>query len=323
MEDMARPEGARAGSQTGPDNVAVPPMPAIRSYEQYTGVTHPVREGISPTIGWQFRRESKGGPVFALITRSGFLGAYKVHTSFPLTAPGWVQAWQALAGMSPENAARIEQTLREREAEDLARRQRSGEGPGPAPLNAEIAVMLRRVTLLGGYVASSDMLVGRHYDVRFLGDRLGVYPHRLPNVLVDLAYRDVQVVDIGGPGLVKSGGGFAGGGVGAVGALEGMAVAAVLDAVTTRKTITTVIRVQAASAELFLLHTQQTPEQVRMHLSRPLAAIRAAQAPPTAAASANAASQAEHLTRLAGMLESGLLTREEFDALKAKLLSEL
>jgi Short C-terminal domain len=119
---------------------------------------------------------------------------------------------------------------------------------------------------------------------------------------------------------VKSGGGFAGGGFGAVGALEGMAAAVVLNALTTRKTITTVIRVQAVTAELFLLSTQQTPEQVRMDMSHQLAAIRAARSP--AAGQPGPAAQVEQLTRLASMLESGLLTREEFDTLKARLLSQ-
>jgi hypothetical protein len=101
-----------------------------------------------------------------------------------------------------------------------------------------------------------------------------------------------------------------------------MAVAAVLNALTMRTTITTVIRMQAATAELFLLHTEQTPEQVRMHLSRPLAAIRAARATSAAADPPSASSQVEQLTRLAGMLDRGLLTREEYDLLKARLLSE-
>ena len=41
-------------------------------------------------------------------------------------------------------------------------------------------------------------------------------------------------LEIGGPGLVKTGGGFVGGGFGARGAIEGMAIAAVLNGLTTR-----------------------------------------------------------------------------------------
>jgi hypothetical protein len=123
---------------------------------------------------------------------------------------------------------------------------------------------------------------------------------------------------------VKSGGGFVGGGFGAVGALEGMAVAGVLNALTSRTTITTIVRVQSAACELFLLHTQLTPEQLRIHLSHPLGAIRSARAAADALGQRRAASTAspvEELTRLAAMLEGGLLTRDEFDTLKANLLS--
>jgi hypothetical protein len=119
---------------------------------------------------------------------------------------------------------------------------------------------------------------------------------------------------------VKSGGGFVGGGFGAVGALQGMAVAAVLNALTTRTKITTVLRIQSPASELFLLNTQMTPGQLRMHLSRPLGAIRAARAVPAAPPGASISSPVDELTRLASMLEKGLLTREEFDLLKARLL---
>ena len=106
-----------------------------------------------------------------------------------------------------------------------------------------------------------------------------------------------------------------------------MAIAAVLNALTTRTSIKTVVRVQGTGCELFLLHTKATPEQIRIDLSRPLGAIRSARAtgapdirrlqPP-----ALPASPVEELTKLAAMLDSGLLTRQEFDHLKAKLLAD-
>jgi hypothetical protein len=98
------------------------------------------------------------------------------------------------------------------------------------------------------------------------------------NPLTEVAYSEIEDIEIGGPGLVKSGGGFIGGGFGAMGALEGMALASVLNALTTKTRITTIIRVQAAACELFLLWTQAPPEQLRIELSQPLGAIRAARA---------------------------------------------
>ena len=144
-------------------------------------------------------------------------------------------------------------------------------------------------------------------------------------MLAEVPYSEVEAVEIGAPGLVKSGGGFIGGGFEAVGAVEGMAIAAVLNGLTTRTSIKTVVRVQGTGCELFLLYTKSTPEQLRIELTRPLGAIRSARASALPGAyhrePAMPASPVEELTKLASMLESGLLTREEFDSLKARLLT--
>jgi hypothetical protein len=60
----------------------------------------------------------------------------------------------------------------------------------------------------------------------------------------------------------------------------------------------------------------QPPEDLRIYLSRPLGEIRAAHAA-AAAPDGGGAARVGHLTRLASMLDSGLLTRAEFDILKA------
>ena len=151
-----------------------------------------------------------------------------------------------------------------------------------------------------------------------------MYRHLRPDLVIELPYGAIETVDIGGPGLVAAGGRFPGPGFAAIVALEGLAAAAVLSSLTIRTAIKTVIRVQAATAELFLLCTRQTPQDLRIYLSRPLAEIRAARAAVTgpAAGPARGAAQVENLARLAGMLEAGLLTRAEFDTLKANLLRQ-
>jgi hypothetical protein len=136
--------------------------------------------------------------------------------------------------------------------------------------------------------------------------------------LTEVAYGEIEDIEIGGPGLVKSGGGFIGGGFGVVGALEGMALAAVLNALTTKTRIATIIRVQAAACELFLLWTQAPSEQLRIELSQPLGAIRLPRA--AAPSPASPASVVAELSKAAELLQAGLLTREEFDHLKARLL---
>jgi hypothetical protein len=161
--------------------------------------------------------------------------------------------------------------------------------------------------------------------VLFLEDRLVVSAHRQAKVLTEVPYSQVEDVEIGGPGLVKTGGGFVGGGFGVTGAVEGMAIAAVLNSLTTRTSVKTIVRIQGTSCELFLLHARLTPEQLRIAMSRPLGAIRSARATQTAGgtqheAPAAAPSPVQELTKLADMLEKGLLTREEFDLMKAKLI---
>jgi hypothetical protein len=84
------------------------------------------------------------------------------------------------------------------------------------------------------------------------------------------------------------------------------------------------VRVQGTDCEMFFLHSGSTPEQLRIEMSAALGAIRAARAaaqepvpgpqPPTPA------SPVAELAKLAGMLAAGLITREEFDQLKARIL---
>ena len=296
-------------------------MPVIRPSERDTGGPYPLLDGISPTIGWYFRRPADGGPAFVIIRR-GAMGGLKVLESFPLTEAGWVRAWQSFATQNPAAVPKVLAMLRDREAEAA---RLSGGSREVNEFDAQSLAILRSVAYLGGYVSASGMFAGQWYDVRFLEDRLLIFPSRQPEVLAQVAYSEIEDVEIGGPGLVRTGGGFVGGGFGLQGAAEGMAIATVLNALTTRTSIKTIVRIQATHCELFLLHVKATPEQLRIGLSRPLGAIRAAR--PAAAAGMNQqpmaaapASPVEELTKLAGMLESGLLTREEFELMKARVL---
>jgi hypothetical protein len=154
--------------------------------------------------------------------------------------------------------------------------------------------------------------------VRFLVDSFAVYAEGHWAQLLEVPYSVIEDVEIGGPGLVRTGGRFVGGGFGAVGALEGMAIAGVLNALTARASITTILRVQATNCELFLLHTQSTPEALRMELSQALGAVRAAKPSQRALA---ATSMVAELAKLGEMLQECLITRDEFEVLKARLLS--
>jgi hypothetical protein len=89
-----------------------------------------------------------------------------------------------------------------------------------------------------------------------------------------------------------------------------------------------VVRFETDECELFVVGSRTEPDVLRMQLSPALWAIREAReaagrpgpedGPATEAPTA--ASVVDQLAKLASLLESGLLTREEFDRLKAGLL---
>lgn len=148
--------------------------------------------------------------------------------------------------------------------------------------------------------------------------RIVIVPAGHADVLTQAPYSEVQDVEIGGPGLVKTDGGLVGDGIGVAGVIEAMAIAAVLNAMTTRSSIKTLLRIQADSCELFLLHTTCTPRTAADPTLLPLAAIRTTRADSKLSIQRGEVpgSPIDELTKLAAMLESGLITRDEFNLVK-------
>lgn len=317
MDDAAPIAGSEmARGQAKP---LVPGMPVIHPSERSAN-PYPVREGLGRTVGWQFRPQHRGGPVFVLLGR-GPLGVQKVVERFPLTETGWAKMWRTLEKQDPQAAGKIRERLLERERERRKLDQWLGTVPEIAELDLRSLACLHQVTLVGGYAEDAAMVIGELYDARFLEDRFAMFAAYSWEPCAEVPYSQVEHVEIGGPGLVKTGGGFVGGGFGAVGALEGMAIASILNALTTRTSITTIIRIQGTACEFFLLHTRSTPEKLRIEMSRALGAIRTARAGTVQEAlPAQPMSPVQELAKLAEMLQAGLLTREEFDRLKTRLL---
>lgn len=116
MGEAGGPPHTGAPDMVIPEETGIPAMPQIGPGE-LTGVApYALVDGVSPTIGWQFRPENKGGSVF-VIMRRGTLGILKVVETFPLTEHGWASAWQALVTKNPAAASRILAALRAREAD--------------------------------------------------------------------------------------------------------------------------------------------------------------------------------------------------------------
>ena len=121
-------------------------------------------------------------------------------------------------------------------------------------------------------------------------------------------------MEFSGPGRVTSGARVFGGGFGLAGAAEGIIAASVLNSLTTRTRIHTVIRYQAADMEAFFFHSRATPDQLRVELSQVLSHIR-----PRVPTSVD--SMSSEIGRLAELHKSGALSDEEFAALKARLIA--
>jgi len=301
--------------QAGPADV--PAMPGIPHGEQGSSRSGPrilAPAGGKYFIGWQPRGDRDGGASFVVV-RYTVLDQPKVTQQFPLTEDGWRQAWQALVAADAAAAGKARAMLAEQASQARADAALAG-------LETATIGYVPGLVFLGGYAPEAELAVRDYYDLRFLADRIAVCPFQGLDAVTQIPYRDVEAVDIGGPGLVKSGGGFSGG-FGVAGAVEGMAIATVLNVLTTQTAIKTIMRIQAAGCELFLLCTTAEPEALRIGLSRPLGAVRQARAAATAGTDGGvAASLVDQLGRLAAMLENGLLTREEFDRLKAALIAK-
>lgn len=85
---------------------------------------------------------------------------------------------------------------------------------------------------------------------------------------------EVSGVEISGPGSVTSGGGFAGGGFGVEGALQGMAVAVILNALTTKSKIHTFISLITNVGELHFHYSGMEPSALRIALAPVFTALR-------------------------------------------------
>jgi hypothetical protein len=156
-------------------------------------------EGGKHLIGWQPWGNKKDRATFVVI-RCTIFDELKAIERFPFTEDGWRQAWQALVRIDAPAAAKAramltEQALQARAKADLDE------------LKAATIGCVPGVIFRGGHAPESELVVRGSYDLRFLAGSVAVFPSRRTNFLVQVPYRDVEVVDIGGPGLVKSGGG--------------------------------------------------------------------------------------------------------------------
>jgi hypothetical protein len=105
MGDPVVPERPGGHSAAAQEHAGIPAMPVILPSEQVPGAPHPLLDGISPTLGWEFRPGQRR-PAFVIVRRTA-LGSQKVVDSFPLTEDGWARAWQSLVRQNPTAVPQI------------------------------------------------------------------------------------------------------------------------------------------------------------------------------------------------------------------------
>jgi hypothetical protein len=241
----------------------------------------------------------------------------KTLTGFPLTQEGWEQCWSTLQRDYPQlaTAVKARSNDRQKSLERLGRLQ-AQEGPFRTELlGLEMLTSIPKVILLGGHGYSQDVAPKTRMDLYLTSDGLWATQAGRATPLIRCSYSEVNAVDFSGPGKITRGGGFIGGGFGLKGAAEGMAIAAVLNSITTKSEIRSIIRWEARSLEAFFFTDTATPGDLRIQFSPVLGRIK--QSTPSEVSSAD---PLDRLERLAKMHQDGSLTDEEFSTMKRRLI---
>ena len=172
-------------------------------------------------------------------------------------------------------------------------------------------------TFLGGY--GHELRARVRCNIECSRQDLAVVPQIGPRIVIP--YRELVEIAVGGPGLVSSGGGFVGGGFGIDGAAQGIAIASVLNAITTKTEVHTVIRLTALNSELFFHWGGAPPEELRIRLSPAIGRVESFR---RAASKSSPPSRdpLERLKELGALRDSGVLSAEEFDEAKRRVLKD-
>jgi hypothetical protein len=178
---------------------------------------------------------------------------------------------------------------------------------------------LRDCVLLGGH--GHDIASGTRCTVLFRPDGAEVAP--AGGESMSFRYEEIQALTIGGRGLIKSGGGFIGGGFGLEGAAVGMGVASLLNSLTAKSRIDTVINIKARERQVWLHYPHETPGALNIRLSGVVAKIESANPHDPSSTAGAAGSVSDELARIHELHSQGVLTDEEYTAAKGRLIERL
>jgi hypothetical protein len=241
----------------------------------------------------------------------------KTLNQLPLTQEGWERCWSTLQRDHPELAKAVEERARKRQKslERLTHLRAHEETFRTELLGIDVLTSIPKVILLGGHGYSPDVGPRTRMDLYFTPEGLWATRAGTATPVIQCSFSEVNAVEFSGPGKITRGGGFIGGGFGLKGAAEGMAIAAVLNSVTTKSEIRSVIRWEARALEAFFFTDTATPGDLRIQLSAVLGQIKQ-----SAPAVVDSVDPLDWLERLAKMHQDESLTNEEFATLKRRLI---
>jgi hypothetical protein len=166
-------------------------------------------------------------------------------------------------------------------------------------------VILKDCAYLGG--CNYPIAAGDSVTLRFGSESLLV---RLGDgTSFTLRYIELASIEVSGPGTITSGGGFIGGGFGVAGALEGMAIATVLNALTTKTKIHTFVSLTTNIGELHFHYGSMEPGALRIALASVHTTLRRM----------NGAWHQERVAAMKLVQAQGALSESDFTQLMARL----
>lgn len=134
---------------------------------------------------------------------------------------------------------------------------------------------------------------------------------------IETPFNEITELEISGPGTVTTNAGISGGGFGLEGFLQGAVAAAVINAATTKSSTNTFIRLLSNTGEIYLHTTEIEPAALKMKLS-PVFVNLANRSKKAAGNSGGSIS--EEIERLQNLMKDGVISQEEFDSAKKKII---
>lgn len=278
--------------------------PSVQQYAQ-SGNVH---------FGWEAGAGEADGRF--TVSKWKWSGGSALAAQWPLTEEGWGTAWSYMSAEQPALAKAVA-TVVSRDAEKRAAASRRAESK--ALLDAEgLLDALRGCVLLGGYGFEPGVGPSDRVDIYFT--EAGIWVTKVGGFKPYLrrTYGLAHALEFSG-GAIQQGGGYRGFGFGLIGAAEGIAIASLLNSLSTKTSVHTTIRFEAEDAEVFFFTDQALPTEFEMRFANIRGRIKRARADPPTTTPASGGDLSERLMRLGEMLDKGQLTPEEFKAAKAQL----